>query len=49
MSGMLCPRCDVEHDDWGDLGTAPAGPNSPATLDLWECERCDYVLEGVRL
>lgn len=46
---MHCPGCDDEHAEWTDQGTAPAGPDSPAMLDLWGCLRCGYTLEGVVL
>jgi len=49
QNGIDRPSGDVDHDEWKDAGNARVGPNSPATLDLWECQRCDYVLEGVRL
>ena len=46
---MLCPECDVEHSEWSDAGTTTTGPDSRGVLDLWDCERCGYTLEGVRL
>lgn len=46
---MECPGCGDEHDEWEDEGTTPAGPDSPAMVDLWGCERCGYTVEGVRL
>jgi rubredoxin len=45
---MRCPECDVAHSDWTDRGTR-ANNDARTTLDLWECERCGYTLEGVRL
>ena len=45
---MRCPECDVAHSDWKDRGTC-ANYDGRTTLDLWECERCGYTLEGVRL
>jgi rubredoxin len=45
---MRCPECDVAHSDWTDRGTC-ANNDGRTTLDLWECERCGYTLEGVRL
>ena len=43
-----CPDCGDDHDEWTDRGTA-ANYDGRTTLDLWECERCGYTLEGVRL
>ena len=43
-----CPDCGDDHDEWTDRGTAP-NSDGRTTLDLWECERCGYTLEGVRL
>ena len=45
---MRCPECEVEHDEWIDAGTA-ANYDGRTTLDLWDCDRCGYTLEGVRL
>jgi len=45
---MRCPDCGVEHGEWTDAGTA-ANHDGRTTLDLWECDRCGYTLEGVRL
>lgn len=46
---MRCPDCDVAHAEWSDNGTAATPPGNRGHLDLWECGRCGYVLEGVRL
>ena len=43
-----CPDCGDDHDEWTDRGTAP-NSDGRTTLDLWECERCGFVVEGVRL
>lgn len=45
---MYCPECDVEHVEWADEGTT-VNSDGRTTLDLWECDRCGFVLEGVRL
>ena len=45
---MYCPECDVEHAEWTDKGTE-VNYDGRTTLDLWECDRCGFVLEGVRL
>ena len=45
---MYCPECDVEHAEWTDKGTT-VNYDGRTTLDLWECDRCGFVLEGVRL
>ena len=45
---MYCPECDVEHAEWADEGTT-VNYDGRTTLDLWECDRCGFVLEGVRL
>ena len=46
--GLRCPDCDEWHEDWMDAGTAP-NSDGRTTLDLWDCNRCGFVLEGVRL
>ena len=38
---MYCP-------EWADEGTT-VNSDGRTTLDLWECDRCGFVLEGVRL
>ena len=43
-----CAECDVAHAEWEDRGTC-GNYDGRTTLDLWECERCGYTLEGVRL
>ena len=43
-----CPGCGDGHDEWTDRGTAP-NHDGRTTLDLWQCGRCGYTLEGVRL
>ena len=45
---MRCPDCDIAHSEWEDRGTC-ANHDGRTTLDLWECNRCGYTLEGVRL
>ena len=45
---MHCLECDVEHAEWTDEGTE-VNYDGRTTLDLWECDRCGFVLEGVRL
>jgi len=45
---MWCPECDVDHTEWSDAGTA-ANYDGRTTLDLWDCDRCGFTLEGVRL
>jgi len=47
--GMRCPDCDETHDDWSDAGTAATPPGYRGQYDLWDCERCGFTLEGVRL
>jgi len=42
---MYCPECDVEHAEWADEGTT-VNSDGRTTLDLWECDRCGFVLEG---
>ena len=34
--------------EWTDKGTE-VNYDGRTTLDLWECDRCGFVLEGVRL
>ena len=46
---MRCPECEVEHSEWTDAGTAATPPGHRGQLDLWDCGRCGYTLEGVRL
>ena len=43
-----CPDCGDDHGEWTDRGTAP-NSDGRTTLDLWECERCGFVVGGVRL
>jgi len=42
----LCPDCGYAHDDWMDAGTAATPPGHRGQLDLYECNRCGYVLKG---
>ena len=43
-----CPGCGETHADWTDAGTA-RNSDGRTMLDLWDCERCGYTVEGVRL
>jgi len=44
----LCPGCGEDHADWTDEGTA-RNSDGRTMLDLWRCDRCGYMAEGVRL
>jgi len=43
-----CPGCGEDHGDWTDEGTA-RNSDGRTMLDLWRCDRCGYMAEGVRL
>ena len=50
-----CGHCQADenlgskqHVEWADEGTT-VNSDGRTTLDLWECDRCGFVLEGVRL
>lgn len=47
-AAMFCFGCETAHTEWSDAGTAP-NYDGRTTLDLWDCDRCGYRLEGVRL
>lgn len=47
--GMECPGCEETHTDWSERGSFRAGPDSPAMVDVADCDRCGYTAEVVRL
>ena len=44
-----CPGCGEDHGDWTDEGTARNSNGRGTMLDLWRCDRCGYMVDGVRL